>query len=74
MADHANDDGDGDDIFIYTGGRAPLHVTRVRIDKSVTDIEEDAFSNNRNLLEVEMHKGVRKSGEGHSVAAHHSEV
>ena len=62
MADHANDDGDREDIFIYTGGRAPLHVTRVRIDESVTEIDNDAFWNNRNLLEVEMHEEVSKVG------------
>eukprot|EP00984_Skeletonema_dohrnii_P006179 scaffold2206_cov97-Skeletonema_dohrnii-CCMP3373.AAC.3 len=39
---------DGDrDIFVYRGGRAPQHVTHVRIDKSV---------------EVETHNGIRKVG------------
>eukprot|EP00984_Skeletonema_dohrnii_P013485 scaffold5588_cov78-Skeletonema_dohrnii-CCMP3373.AAC.2 len=41
---------DGDrDIFVYRGGRSPLHVTHVRIDKSV---------------EVDTHDGIRKVGEG----------
>lgn len=64
MADHADADG-GDRreiIFIYTGGRAPLHVTRVRIDKSVTAIDDNAFDGNSNLLAVETHEGIRKVG------------
>ena len=64
MADHAAavDDG-GEDIFIYMGGIAPQHdVTRVRIDKSVTMIDDEAFRNNRNLLEVETHEGITTVG------------
>ena len=56
MADHAADG----EIFIYMGGRAPQRVTRVRIDKSVKEIEERAFWNNRRLLEVQMHDGINK--------------
>lgn len=58
MADHAADG----EIFIYMGGRAPQRVTRVRIDKSVKEIEERAFWNNRRLLEVQMHDGITKVG------------
>ena len=61
MADHAEDDFDGD-IFIYRGGRAPLHVTHVLIDESVDEIEDDAFKDCENLLQVETHNGLRKVG------------
>jgi len=62
MADHA-DDGDGvGDIFIYRGGRAPLHVTRVVIDKSVEEIENNAFDGCEQMVHVETHDGIRKVG------------
>ena len=57
MADHA----DGD-IFIYRGGQAPQHVTHVLIDKSIDEIEEDAFYHCENLVQVETHDGIRKIG------------
>ena len=60
MADHA-DDGDGD-IFVYRGGRAPRHVTHVLIDKSVDEIEEEAFSGCQQLLQVDTHDGLTKIG------------
>ncbi|KAK1738536.1 leucine-rich repeat domain-containing protein [Skeletonema marinoi] len=60
MADHADD---GDDVFVYMGGRAPQHVTRVRIDKSVEVIEENAFRDCENLVQVETHDGIRRVGE-----------
>ena len=59
MADHADNNDDGD-IFIYRGGRAPLHVTHARIDISVDDIEDDAFYGCKHLLTVETHDGIRK--------------
>ena len=59
MADHADYDGD---IFIYRGGRAPQHVTHVRIDNSVDEIEEDAFDGCENLVQVDTHDGIRKIG------------
>eukprot|EP00986_Skeletonema_menzelii_P017321 scaffold18946_cov119-Skeletonema_menzelii.AAC.3 len=63
MADHA-EEGDNDDgnIFIYRGGRAPLHVTHVRIDESVDEIEKCAFYECENLVQVETHDGIRKVG------------
>ncbi|KAK1738530.1 leucine-rich repeat domain-containing protein [Skeletonema marinoi] len=62
MADHA-DDGDGvGDIFIYRGGRAHLHVTRVVIDKSVEEIENNAFDGCEQMVHVETHDGIRKVG------------
>jgi len=60
MADHA--DGDGVDIFVYRGGRAPQHVTHVRIDKSVEVIEENAFRDCKHLVQVETHDGIRRVG------------
>jgi len=39
MADHAV----GEDIFVYTGGRAPQHVVNAIIDESVEEIEYHAF-------------------------------
>ena len=64
MADHADDNGGGDgDVFIYRGGRAPQHITHVLIDKSLDEIEIDAFWNcRRQLLQVDTHDGLRKIG------------
>ena len=63
MADHADDNGGGDgDVFIYRGGRAPQHITHVLIDKSLDEIENDAFWNCRQLLQVDTHDGLRKIG------------
>ena len=63
MADHAEDDFDGD-IFIYRGGRAPQHVTitHVLIDESVNEIEDWAFNHCENLVQVDTHNGLRKVG------------
>ena len=61
MADHA-DDGDGDDIFVYRGGRAPQHITHTRIDKSIDEIDDYAFWNCKQLLQVDTHDGIRKVG------------
>eukprot|EP00984_Skeletonema_dohrnii_P001468 scaffold469_cov138-Skeletonema_dohrnii-CCMP3373.AAC.2 len=60
MADHADD---GDNIFVYRGGRAPLHVTRVLIDRSVDVIEENAFEGCKHLVQVETHDGIRRVDE-----------
>ena len=61
--DHVVDEeGDDGDIFIYRGGQAPQHVTHVLIDKSVDEIEDNAFCFCRNLLQVETHDGIRKIG------------
>ena len=59
MADHAVDDGD---IFVYRGGRAPRHVTHVLIDRSVDEIEDNAFEFCMDLLNVDTHDGLRKIG------------
>ena len=53
MADHAA----GDDIFVYTGGRAPQHVVNAIIDESVEEIDDGAFRNNPNLKSVVCHDG-----------------
>src|SRR6056300_1701960 len=58
MADHAA----GDDIFVYTGGRAPQHVVNAIIDESVEEIDDDAFRYNPNLLSVVCHDGLLKVG------------
>ena len=58
MADHAA----GDDIFVYTGGRAPQHVVNSIIDDSVDEIDDDAFRDNRNLKSVACHDRVLKVG------------
>ena len=63
MADHADDDGDFDgDIFIYRGGRAPQHITHARIDKSLDEIEDNAFDGCEHLVQVDTHDGIRKIG------------
>ena len=61
MADHADDVGDGD-TFVYRGGQAPQHITHALIDKSIDEIENNAFYRRRNLLTVETHDGLRKIG------------
>ena len=61
MADHAEDDFDGD-IFIYRGGRAPWHVTHARIHESIDEIEEDAFRSCQRLVQVDTHDGIRRVG------------
>ncbi len=58
MADHADEDYDGD-VFIYRGGRAPRHITHARIDKSVDEIEAHAFRYCENLVQVDTHDGIR---------------
>src|SRR5210317_1055039 len=58
MADHAA----GDDFFVYTGGRAPLHVVNAIIDESVDKIDDEAFRNNPNLRSVVCHAGLLKVG------------
>jgi hypothetical protein len=61
MADHA-DDGDGDNIFVYRGGRVPQHITHVLIDRSIDEIEKYAFDGCRQLSQVDTHDGIRKIG------------
>eukprot|EP00985_Skeletonema_marinoi_P008344 scaffold3762_cov103-Skeletonema_marinoi.AAC.5 len=62
MADQANN-GNGDrDVVVYRGGRAPLNVTHVRIDKSVEVIEDSAFDGCARLVQVETHDGIRIVG------------
>ncbi|KAK1735009.1 leucine-rich repeat domain-containing protein [Skeletonema marinoi] len=62
MADQANN-GNGDrDVFVYRGGRAPDHVTHVRIDKSVEVIVDFAFEYCARLLKVDTHDRIRKVG------------
>jgi hypothetical protein len=57
-------DGEGDDIFVYTGGRAPFHVRRAKIDESIDTIPQQAFANCEQLIEVEGHKKLKKIGGG----------
>jgi hypothetical protein len=49
-------------IFIYTGGRAPRHVTHVIIDKSIKIIPFRAFYCCEDLRYVETHNGIRAIG------------
>ena len=62
MADHAVEDDFDGDIFIYRGGRAPLHITHARIDKSLDEIENYAFNECENLVQVDTHDGIRRVG------------
>ncbi len=60
MADGNNqlviNDGDDDDIFVYTGGRAPRDVRRAKIDESIDTAPASAFfSHCQQLTEVEGH-------------------
>ena len=58
MADHAA----GDNIFVYTGGRAPQHVVNAIIDESVEEIDDNAFYNNEHLQSVVCHDGLLRVG------------
>ena len=60
MADHADEEDDGVNVFVYSGGRAPQHVTHVVIDKSVEVIEDNAFKDCHHLVQVETHDGIRR--------------
>ncbi len=51
-----------DDIFVYTGGRAPQHVVNAIIDESVDKIDDNAFFNNKNLKSVVCHDGELEIG------------
>src|SRR6056300_507284 len=53
-------DGDGNDIFVYTGGRAPRDVIRARIDESIDTIPHRAFWSCKQLIEVEGHNKLKK--------------
>ena len=72
MADHAVDDDFDGGIFIYRGGRAPQHITHVRIDKSIDEIEANAFNDCEHLMQLETQDGIRKIGNFmHSASAGH---
>ena len=60
--DHAEDDNFDGDIFIYRGGRAPQHITHALIDKSVDEIEDEAFRDCHDLVQVDTHDGIRRIG------------
>ena len=54
-------DGNNDDnIFVYTGGRAPRDVRRVKIDECIDTILARAFMDCRQLMEVEGHDKLKK--------------
>src|SRR6056300_1254953 len=57
MADQA-----GEDIFVYTGGRAPRHVVNAIIDESVDKIDDQAFDGHADLKSVVCHDGVLEVG------------
>ena len=59
MADHAA----GEDIFVYTGGRAPWRVVNAIIDESVEEIDNHAFRDNPNVKSVVCHDRVLKVGQ-----------
>src|SRR6056300_1355422 len=59
MADQLLNDGDND-IFVYTGGRAPRDVKRAKIDESIDIIPRDAFHNCQQLIIVEGHDKLKK--------------
>jgi hypothetical protein len=62
MADHADDGGNNNDVFIYMGGFIPLHLrvttTHARVHKSVKIITLRAFERCTNLVSIEIHDGV----------------
>lgn len=58
--DHAIND---DDIYIYTGGRAPKHIINAIIDHSVKVIEAEAFEGCQHLKYVNFHDKVEQVNE-----------
>eukprot|EP00984_Skeletonema_dohrnii_P013479 scaffold5587_cov74-Skeletonema_dohrnii-CCMP3373.AAC.1 len=62
QANHGNEGGGDRDIFVYRGGRAPQHVTHVRIDKSVEVIKDDSFNDCVCLVQVDTYDRIRKVG------------
>ena len=65
MADALNGDEGDDDIFVYTGGRAPRDVKRAKIDESVDTIPQSTFQDCTQLIEVEGHDKLKKiEGDG----------
>jgi hypothetical protein len=58
MADHAAEE----DIFVYTGGRAPFDVVNAIIDESVDKIDDEAFRNNLYVESVVCHDRLLKVG------------
>jgi len=59
MADHQAVEGE---VYVYTGGRAPDHITHAIIDKSVNEIDDRAFYKNTNLRSVKTHDGLGRIG------------
>ncbi len=61
MADHADDGGGNNGVFVYMGGdqEVPEDVTHVRVHKSVKIITRHAFEHCHNLMSIEMHDGVK---------------
>eukprot|EP00984_Skeletonema_dohrnii_P018936 scaffold8973_cov75-Skeletonema_dohrnii-CCMP3373.AAC.8 len=51
---------DAEEYYVYTGGVVPRHVTRVRIDESVSVIPARAFYQHPNITELYCHGGVKK--------------
>ena len=51
---------DNNDIFVYTGGRAPRDVRRVRICGTLDTIPANAFADCRQLIKVKGHDKLRK--------------
>ena len=60
MADALLNGGGDGDIFVYTGGRAPRDVRRVRIAENVDTVPHGAFSHCEQLIEVEGHDKLNK--------------
>jgi hypothetical protein len=56
------DDGDDDDIFVYTGGEqeVPDDVRRAKIDESIDIIPTNAFADCEQLTELEGHNKLKK--------------
>jgi hypothetical protein len=54
--------GDGDDIFVYTGGEqeVPRDVKRVRIAENIDTIPAETFRDCEQLIEVEGHNRLKK--------------
>src|SRR5210317_2251423 len=60
MADALLNGGGDEDIFVYTGGRAPHDVRRAKIDESIDTIPARAFYYCRQLIEVVGHDKLKK--------------
>jgi hypothetical protein len=62
MKGQTKNDGSGDIIFLYSGGRAPSNVIIAHIDPAIVHISNEAFSDCKELEYVVFHDGIMSIG------------